>query len=498
MASEREIHQQIQAGAGDIWQVTPATLATHISRGMWTPAPHLLYVSQIVASAIHAGFVHGIESRIIISIPPRHGKSQLFSVWTPIWVLKHWPWANIMLTSYGSDLASDFSRTTRDTIIEHEEALGINLDPNTRQVTRWMTTQGGGEFAVGVGGPITGRGAHVLLVDDYLKNAKEASSKTVRNAIYEWFTSTALTRLEPGAPAIIVATRWHPDDLSGRLLKEHGDVWKEIKLPALAEENDPLGRKVGEALWPERYSANALMRIRDAVLNYYWSALYKQAPIAARAGMYDADGLEELDIIPDTDQMILLRSWDLAATQTDDIASNPDWTVGTLWGFDYESKRFGILDIVRGRWSPHKVMKKVSEVAEDDGPEVYIRMEQEPGSAGKIVIAMFAKLLWEYLFKGLKSTGPKAVRAQPFLAACENGMVYLKKAAWNRALKDEINAFSGDSGDTDDQIDACSLGYNELKLLRKAKPTWGRKVVKSVGGRKRISGATFGRRRNVQ
>ena len=135
-------------------------------------------------------------------------------------------------------------------------------------------------YATGIGGAITGRGADLLLVDDYLKNAKDASSETIRDDIYHWFVSTAMSRLEPGGTVIILATRWHQDDLIGRLLEQAPDVWEYIRIPAIAEENDPLKRAPGEALWPERYNVEWLESQKALFGPYFWAALYRQDPIS--------------------------------------------------------------------------------------------------------------------------------------------------------------------------------------------------------------------------
>ncbi len=492
MHSEWDIQQGLNASASQMWRLTPATLATKLSKGRWIPAPHLLYVSQTIASAIHTGMTTGVGGRIIVTMPPRHGKSEQLSIWAPIWVLEHWPWANVMLSTYGADLAGDFSRAARDRIIEHEADLSINLRPDTRQVLRWMTTEGGGMYAVGAGGPITGRGAHVLLVDDYIKNAKEAASETTRKGLYDWFTSTVFTRLEPGATIIILVTRWHPDDVVGRLLKKFPGVWTHIKLPGLAKENDPLGREVGEALWPWRYSKSALESIRDTLGPYFWKALYDQSPIRSRSGIFTGR-LQVVDITPDYSSMLKMRGWDFAATQTEETASDPDWTVGTLIGYDPQSKLRIILDQVRARKSPAGVEELLRQTAESDGTDVFIRMEQEPGSAGKSIIDNYMRnILSDYRAKGIRATGPKIVRAQLPMAAIENGTLRTIAGPWVERLQEELDDFP--DGAHDDQVDSLSLTFDELKKLVKSGSTWGR------GKKKQISspitkGVTFGRRK---
>jgi len=262
-----------------MWRTTPATMRMRLSQGKWKPARHLLYISSKVAQAIYNGLELGIPSVLVITVPPRHGKSELISVSTPVWIVDWWPRAKIILNSYGAELAEGFSRKARDIIKENQDQLRVRLKRDGS--ADWETTQEGGMNAVGVGGTITGRGAHVLITDDYLKNAEEAASKTIKDKSFDWAMSTAFTRLEPGGVWIILATRWAVDDIIGRLIAEGALNVEVINFPAEAEENDPLGRQVGEALWPERYNLEALQRIKQAIGSYFYNALYQQRPSPA-------------------------------------------------------------------------------------------------------------------------------------------------------------------------------------------------------------------------
>lgn len=481
----------IGVGAQDLWRVTPATLANHISDGLWNPAEHLLYISKQIAHAINEGLSKGNQTRTIINVPPRHGKSQLLSIWTPVWILEHWPEANIILASYGADLSNDFSLATRDIILANEDRLSIRLRKDRRQIDRWMTTKGGGMFAVGIGGPITGRGANVLLIDDYIKNANEAASPAQRKTIFDWLVSTALTRLEPGAPVFIVATRWHPDDAAGRLAKKTDDTWNVIKLPAIAETGDPLGRAPGEALWSARYPINTLEGIKRTVGNYFWKALYQQAPVKDRAGQFSGESLKIVDVVPPLSALLLQRSWDLAATEPKK-GTDPDYTVGTLMGYHMPTKITYILDIARFRKSPAETETSIQEIATDDGTGVLQLFEQEPGSAGKNLISTYARhVLPNHVVKGVRTSGNKFVRAQPYLAAIENKKLVAARAPWNDTLKEEITDFP--DGDHDDQIDSGGLGYWGLTAVAWGGPTWGREVMHITGTTMAVTGVTWGR-----
>lgn len=222
----------------------------------------------------------------MVAMPPRHGKSELTSKWTPAWHQGLYPTRDLILSSATDELVTDFSQAALDIMLEHGQRLfGQAVRRDIRARRRWQMQAGGQVRAAGIGGSIMGRGAHGLLIDDFLKNAEEALSETTRESIYRWYLSTASTRLTPKAWVCIVATRWHRQDLIGKLLDDgrtRGENWVYIRLPALAEENDPLGRKVGEALWPEMFPYDWLCRARDKYVasgyEWFWEALYQQNP----------------------------------------------------------------------------------------------------------------------------------------------------------------------------------------------------------------------------
>jgi len=236
----------------------------------------------------------GENDRLIVEMPPRHGKSELVSKYYPSWHMGHLPHHDIILTSATGDLANGFSASARDILTEHGNALfGTTVKNDKRSADHWGTTHGGSCRAAGVGGNIIGHGARIAIVDDYFKNVQEALSPTMRDHVHRWFHSTLKSRLMRGGAIIIVCTRWHPKDLTGRLLAEQdygGDKWRRITLPALALDGDPLGRKPGECLWPEfeidgdkfGFGREWLERRREsyAASGYPWmfEALYQQNP----------------------------------------------------------------------------------------------------------------------------------------------------------------------------------------------------------------------------
>lgn len=236
----------------------------------------------------------GKNDRLIIEMPPRHGKSELGSKYYPTYRMGHHPQNDIMLTSATGDLALNFSSATRDLLSEYGPSLfGTSIRHDRRSADFWRTTDGGACRAAGVGGNIIGHGARLAIVDDYFRSVQEALSPTMRDHVHRWFHGTLMHRLARGAAVVIICTRWHPKDLTGKLLEEAehgGDKWRRISLPALATDDDPLGRRPGECLWPEfeidgdkfGFGERWLEKRREAYYasGYPWmfEALYQQNP----------------------------------------------------------------------------------------------------------------------------------------------------------------------------------------------------------------------------
>jgi hypothetical protein len=225
----------------------------------------------------------GEIKRLMLFVPPRYGKSELASINFPGWYLGRHPEKEIITSSYSAELAQDFGYKTRNLVnsTEYQQLFNTRLREDSQSKAKWLTQEGGGYTAVGVGGAITGRGANVLLIDDPIKNREEAESQTIRDKVWNWYTSTAYTRLEKDGAVILIMTRWHMDDLAGRLLEAErngGEKWEVVKFPAIALK-DEKHRKAGEPLWSEKYNLEALANIKKTVGTYDWSALFQQEPV---------------------------------------------------------------------------------------------------------------------------------------------------------------------------------------------------------------------------
>lgn len=446
------------------YKLTPMTLAMKLNPRI-IPARHLMLISSVVASAIAKG-----GGRIIISLPPRHGKSELITKNVPIWTLENYGRKNVILCSYGGDLSSDFGRQVRDLIKGNEANLNLRIRPDAERVNNWLTQHGGAMYSVGLGGPITGRGADVLIIDDYIKEIKESMSQLHRDYIWDWFVTTAYTRLEPGASVIVVATRWHHDDLIGRILKAEGSRWTNIVIPAIAEENDILGRPVGTPLFEERYPLEELLDRKRVLGSFFFNALYQQRPENDAGKLTDKRWLKFLPLVPDLAGFKLARVWDLAATD-----DGGDYMVGTLLAYNKTRDITIILDIQRAQLGPLKVEALVAKMAQLDGPNIQIYIEQEPGSSGKLLVHNYSETtLKGYRVEGVPASPKtnKVTRAQPFLAAVEAGRVYLLRAEWNEIFVSEYDDFP--AVEHDDQIDTCGIGYTMLSGKKLLRSSWGR------------------------
>lgn len=262
----------LEAFVAESWRLEPHTFAERASYGRWRAWPHLAFIGRRVAEAIVRG-----NGRVIINLPPGHGKSEAISHWMPAWLLENLPEKRVILTSHSASLATHWARIVRNEF-EQNLLLFTKLAADSTAAAQWNTPEGGGMFACGIGGGVTGFRANVILVDDPHPTWEEVQSLTHRRTVQEWFSGTLYDRLEPNGSIIILAHRWHEDDLPGWLIENHKDKWDVIRLPALAEPNDVLGRAEGEALCPQRFDADALKSIQRAVGDMVFSPKYQQNP----------------------------------------------------------------------------------------------------------------------------------------------------------------------------------------------------------------------------
>lgn len=461
-----------------------------------TPAHVKLLAAKLqqVALFIASGGKRGIP-RLMIFMPPQHGKSQIASRNFPAWLLGILPDSHIILTSYGDSLATRHSRFIRDQIIapEYQAIFGtksnkmmpVELSSDSRSTENWDLARPyrGGVKAAGVGGGITGLPAHLFIIDDPFKNREEAESEGRRELVEDWYKSAARTRLRPNAAVVIFHTRWHPDDLAGRLMQRMvsdplASQWEIVCMPGLALDSypatveeqrkkmrdgvylplkDPLGRKPGEALCPQWYDKNFLISTRADLGLYDFEALYQQSPFAKDGQKYKREWFQFVTQLPEGVTIKhVVRYWDKANS------TKGDFTVGVLMAYGSDGF-FYILDIVRGQWSSYDRDKKMQDTAKKDAEmfaKVVIWHQQDPGSAGKDSAEATNRTLMGYAAKFEPVTGDKATRSEPLESAFQGKMVFMLQGAWNEPFIDECVAF--DRGKYDDQVDAASSAYSKL------------------------------------
>ena len=451
----------------------------------------------------------GESPRLMLQMPPRTGKSAEASVYFPSWHLGKYPHHEIMLCSYSASLAMNFSRKARGILREPDYRMLFPktlLDPDNQNAEGWRTTKGGGFMPVGVGGPATGNGAHILLIDDPVKNSEEAESPTVRQSIKDWYSSTAYTRLAPGGGVLVIQTRWHEDDLSGwledQMNRGDGDKFEIVRYPALAMEDERFRLK-GQALHPERYDRKALLRIKKAVGPRVWDALYQQHPTSEEGGYFSSDMIQYYEgaggkhdpALPD--RLTYYTAWDFAIGKKE----RNDFTVGITVGLDDEDNMW-VVGLTRGRFGTFEMAEAIL--------DNWVRYEDRLVGMEKGHISMALGPYLEQRIKERRLYGfpmhelppgrrDKELRARPLQGRMRQGKVFFPRhASWMEDLLKELMGFPFSKHD--DIVDALAwigLMLQDMdrpqaeKQEKKEKKSWKEKLKKHM-----LNQRTNGRRRS--
>lgn len=430
----------------ELWRLGIVTYASHASIGRrpWKPYLWLAYLGERLLEPLLAG-----GARIIINAPPRHGKSELVSHWLPTWFIEHFPYKQIILTSYGGEFAGEWGKKVRDEFTMNKYCAG-QLRTDSRAVESWMTVDGGGMKTAGVGGPITGRGADLAIIDDPHKNWEEAMSPVARERVIDWFNSTLYTRLEPNASILVIQTRWHENDLSGYLLNSHSDPWELIRFPALAEgEDDILGRAQGEALCPERFSAERLNAIKIVVGSHIFAGLYQQRPAPIMGGIVKRDWFKLYSELPNKiDEW--LQTWDLTFK-----ATGTSYAVGQVWCRSGASVY--LVDQVRGKMDFLEQLRQLTTFTRR-WPQALTKVIEDAADAQAVKMTLDGTVPGIVL---VSAKGSKEARLAAVAGIIEAGNVFLPaNAPWLNDFLDEVSTFPGTVND--DQVDAMSLALDRL------------------------------------
>jgi len=415
--------------------------------GFEPAAHHKLLIDRLEA------VTRGEIDRLAIFMPPGSAKSTYASALFPPWYLAQNPAKSVIAASHTAELAERWGRRVRNLVSEHAPRLGYAIAADNQSAGRWATSADGEYYAAGVGGSITGRRADLVVIDDPVRSREDAESETVREKVWDWYRADLITRLKPGASVCLVQTRWHEDDLAGRILAAEGDkrdggAWEVIRLPALAELLDPLGRAPGDALWPEWEGVEQLERKRSIIGPRDWSALYQQRPTAEDGTYFKKEWFRTYKDAPE--RLTIYMSGDFAVTE-----GGGDFTELAVWGVDQFDNVYA-LDWWSGqassdRWAAEfirliKRWKPVTFIGEA-GP---IRRAMEP-LLGRMMRDERAYTVVEWLSSG----NDKAANARPLQAFMANGRFHWPATEWAERVQDQMLRFP--DGKYDDAVDACSL-----------------------------------------
>lgn len=457
---------QREAADVDSWR-TPGTLARRLNPStVQTPA------LDLVDDALQR-LVDTPDARLIITMPPQEGKSTRVAKDFVVWVLKHRPWTRVVGASYGQGLANRNGRAIRNTIANNPD-LGMAIASDNGSASEWqLAGKDGGLVSVGIGAGLTGRPADLMVIDDPIKDRKEADSETYRQSVWDWWTDVASTRLAPGAPVVVILTRWHEDDLAGRLLAaEDGHLWQVVNIPAQADHDpeagqaDALDREPGEFMESARgRTVEQWEAIKIRVGSRTWSALYQGRPSPAAGTIFKrslwreyaeplwverADGTR---VVPGADELLI--SWDMTFKGTE----GTDYVAGQVWmrrGADAY-----LLDQVHGRMDFVATVRAFRQLAAR-WPQATLKLVEDKAN-GPAVISMLGRSVPGIVPE--EPHGGKEARAAAVSPLVEAGNVWLPSpelAPWVAGLIEESAGFP--TAAHDDQVDAMTQALNRLVL----------------------------------
>lgn len=412
----------------------------------------------------------GHYQRLIISMPPRHGKSELASRRFPAWFMGKDPYRQVLFATYNAELAAGFGRSVREVMRQpafQQVFPGCKLRTGSQSADRLETEEGGVAGFVGVGGGLTGKGADLLIIDDPIKDREEADSKRERDKLWEWFTQVAMTRLMDGGRVVIIMTRWHEDDLVGRLTDpknpcyndELAQQWKVLSLPAIAEGDDPMGRKPGEALWPERYGLPFLNEIKRLNPKGF-SALYQGQPTPEDGDYFRREWIKFYN----PDQLPKALRVYVASDHAVSTATAADKTCLLAVGVDDQDNLYVLPDVWWRRAGPEQVVEAMVEMMDRLKPSLWWA---ERTHITQSLGPFLRKVMQERgVYTAIEEVVPvrdKQTRAQAIRGRMSMGKVFFPRfAPWWSDAEQELLKFP--SARHDDFVDA--LGHIGMGLAR--------------------------------
>lgn len=410
--------------------------------------PHLRYLQTRVEQVIA-----GTVKRLALFMPPQHGKTEQVTIRLPAYSLEQNPKMRVIVGAYNQTRANKFSRGTRRIVRQR-----LPLSRERKSVAEWETEHGGGYLAVGVGSGVTGNPGDLIIIDDPIKSREEAESEAYRDRVDEWFRQDVYSRKSADCRIVLIFTRWHEDDLWGRLSKlPNAAEWEVVCLRADAEEDDPLGRAIGAPLCPDLHSAAELADNRLTMGSAYES-LYQQRPVKREGELLKRLWFKLVAAVPR--QATRIRYWDKAGTE-----GAGAYSAGVMMAKTYDGL-FWVEDVIRGQWSSNQRNEIIRETARLDKiryGHVTNWFEQEPGSGGKESAEITTRQLAGFSVKVDPVRHDKLTRCLPFADQAEAGNVRVLEAPWTEAYLTELASFP--RGKHRDQVDATSGGFNKLALM---------------------------------
>lgn len=467
--------QTAQAIRMDDAKRSPLGMAILTSRGKYTAPKHILLIDQKLQELA----LRKIR-RLAVFMPPRHAKSTMCSLSMPSWYLGKHPDHRVVLATHTANFAALWGRKVRDIVNEWGEPLfGINVRRDSKAANEWeLDGHAGGMVAVGIGTALTGRGADLLCIDDPLADAEQALSPTIREKQWDWYCSVAETRLEPRAVEVVLATRWHPDDLPSRIVNSWKDSklpYEVIRLPAIAGENDPIGRQPGEALWPERYDLKDLEEKRRKS-SFWWDALYQQNPTPEGGAIFKVDWFKRFVTVDPTEgrmcwkledsghlvfqpECVVFMIVDPALGKT---MHGDDTAIG-VFAYHQKTDSLLVLHMRAERIPVHEVVEQVEKTCAAWKAQ-FVGME---ANGFQMLLAQSARRELGVTVRELDPEGKsKLSRAVPAIERASQGLCFLPDepgSQWVPGFLQQCAEWTAQDGDKDDQVDCLAYAAHQGK-----------------------------------
>jgi predicted phage terminase large subunit-like protein len=416
------------------------------------PAKH----HQLIISEIER-FLVGDDEVLLLFTPPGSAKSTYVSVLLPSWYLANNPTHSILAATHSVEFAERWGRKIRNDIAGDANVLGLSLSEDSKAAARWALESGGEYYGVGAGTGISGFRANLGINDDLFGSREDAYSETIRQKRWDWYVDDFSARLKPGAKRILMNTRWHEEDVAGRVLEqiERKEIrGRVISIPAIAEASDPLGRKPGELLWdePEGYNYGAFLRARQRETSpMMWAALYQQRPAPEEGDYFKADWLKPYNTVPPRDTLRVYGGSDYAVT-----ADGGDYTVHVIVGLDPEGRMY-LLDLWRQQVTSDKWIEAFCDLVREWKPMAWAEEQgQIKAGLGPFLDRRQRERQAYVARQGFPTKGDKAIRAQSIRGRMAlEGLYVPQHKPWYADFRSELLSFP--AGKYDDQVDALGL-----------------------------------------